>query len=137
MGIHSFICNCQSNVVNTENASYWSIPYHNFYFILQNIRVYGVYWGCRSLKDLYEKISVSTGGKCFPSYKFEFDLFDTLMEMCYLNHDNAMLQVKISLMLLLNNRDIRYMSWFYLAVYGIKIFDFVKNYFIQWTLYVW
>ena len=80
---------------------------------------------------MYEKISVSTGGKCFPSYKFEFDLVDTLMEMPYLKHDNTMLQVKISLMLLLNNRDIRYMSWFYLAVYGIKIFDFVKKYFIQ------
>jgi hypothetical protein len=58
-------------------------------------------------------------------------IYITDVVLTKLNHDNAMLQVKISLMLLLNNKDIRYMSWFYLAVYGIKIFDLVKNYFIQ------
>ena len=87
------------------------------YFILQDIKVYGTQWGCRSPKDFYEKISVSTGGKCVPCYQFD-DLFETLREMCYLNHDNPMLQVNISLMLSLNNKGIRYMPWFYVAVYG-------------------
>jgi hypothetical protein len=77
-------------------------PYHTLYFILQNIRIYGISRAFRSPKDFYENISVSTGGK-HVSYDEIRSMFGILKEMP--QHDNAMLQVNISLILLLNHRD--------------------------------
>ena len=52
----------------------------------------------------YENISVSTGGK-HVSYDEIKSMFGILKEMSQLEHDNTMLQVNISLILLLNHRD--------------------------------